>query len=497
MNLLQRMAGRCDDWINPIAVKETRQAVQGRFVAVILLLSLLASVLALAGPIFADGGRSRDLGLSVYFPLLAGLLVTTIVLVPLNTSQRMRREWLDNDLLFVTTLSPGRIIRGKLASAMLLAGLIFGAIMPFITVTYLLRGLDAPSILLSLLVGLAGTALGVQMAILAAAFQLGRILSGLVGLVLAGGLLHLAGGSIFACSRMVQVGIASQAGSALFWAWAGTIAVLWLIAMGLLHALSVCAISSPVTNRTLPVRLFTAAAAAVSGLIAWAWSDGGDGGPMVLWSNAVLLLAGAMLVAAAGERREYSLRQKRRIPGPLYLRIFAFAAFSGVAGGVLWSLLLAGAALAAYALHAASAPGWTGLDASVLACALFTLQVLGYTLLGVLAQRLFAPAAPPFWASLLAVFLMIAGMLLPPALAHLTASPERWRRLDLAHWLLPNPFAAFWEDRGFLLRSRLGFALATTGAAALAALPVLAASARGFRPERPPKPAAAEEAAAP
>ena len=46
---------RMDDWLNPIVVKELRQAVQGKFVAAALLLLLIIQLAALGIYIVSNG----------------------------------------------------------------------------------------------------------------------------------------------------------------------------------------------------------------------------------------------------------------------------------------------------------------------------------------------------------------------------------------------------------------------------------------------------------
>ena len=68
--------------------------------------------------------------------------------VPLYAGVRLSLERNDAniDLLFVTTITPGAIVRGKYFAAMALTLLIFSACMPFMMFTYLLRGIDLPTI---------------------------------------------------------------------------------------------------------------------------------------------------------------------------------------------------------------------------------------------------------------------------------------------------------------------------------------------------------------
>ncbi len=94
-------------------------------------------------------------------------MITCIGFVPLYCGVRLSLERNDAniDLLFVTTITPGAIVRGKYLAAMALTLLIFSACMPFMVLTYLLRGIDLPTIFLVLAFGLvvcaAANALGI------------------------------------------------------------------------------------------------------------------------------------------------------------------------------------------------------------------------------------------------------------------------------------------------------------------------------------------------
>ena len=62
MNLV-RVLDRLDDWINPIVVKELRQAVKSRLVIVILMVFLLLMLLVMGGSLMfqdAVGGAVRE-----------------------------------------------------------------------------------------------------------------------------------------------------------------------------------------------------------------------------------------------------------------------------------------------------------------------------------------------------------------------------------------------------------------------------------------------------
>jgi ABC-type transport system involved in multi-copper enzyme maturation permease subunit len=137
-----------DDRMNPIAVKEFRQAVQSRGVIVILMLFLLVNLAVIGGYVMTstDASARLDAGRGIFMGLLGILMFTCVVFVPLYAGGRMsgERNNSDIDLLYITTLSPGAIVRGKYLTATALTLLIFSASMPFMILTYLLRGSICP-----------------------------------------------------------------------------------------------------------------------------------------------------------------------------------------------------------------------------------------------------------------------------------------------------------------------------------------------------------------
>ena len=87
---------------------------------------------------------------TVFGVILAG---ASMVFIPLYTGMRVGAERQDNnpDLLYVSTLSPARIIAGKFLCSCYIVLLFFSACMPFMAFTNLLRGVDLPTVFFLLL----------------------------------------------------------------------------------------------------------------------------------------------------------------------------------------------------------------------------------------------------------------------------------------------------------------------------------------------------------
>lgn len=147
---------RVSAWLNPILIKEARQSLKSRqFLFTFFLLLLASSVWTILGIVF----NAPDV---YYVPsgqtLLAGyyfvLAIPLLGIVPLSAHRSLAAE-IDDDtfeMLVITRLSAMRIVLGKLNSAMLQMLVYFAAIVPCLAFSYLLRGVDLPTI--ALLVGI-------------------------------------------------------------------------------------------------------------------------------------------------------------------------------------------------------------------------------------------------------------------------------------------------------------------------------------------------------
>src|SRR5262249_55060511 len=108
-----------------------------------------------------------DAGLRIFMILQGLLLGTCMVLIPAYAGVRLGVERSDQnvDLLFISTLRPRAIIAGKFTAAVWLGLLLFSAGARFLTFTYLLRGIDVPTILLVLAIDLVAVLFGTQLAL--------------------------------------------------------------------------------------------------------------------------------------------------------------------------------------------------------------------------------------------------------------------------------------------------------------------------------------------
>ncbi len=335
---------KMNDRLNPIVVKELRQAVQGKFLIVVVICFLCIQLLAMGIFLITDESISEsfDAGLKIFRVLLWNLLTTCVLFVPAYTGFRLISERADAnvDLLFITTLRPRSIIWGKFLAAIILTVLLYSACMPFMTFTYLLRGIDLPSIFILLALDFVVVAVSIQCAILIGCIPANRGLKVILGVVWL--VIIFVGLNIITLFSMflLDFGIGSQLDSWKFWRGALGVLAGGGAFIGLLALLSIALISPLSTNRALPVRIFVTATWLLTGIGAAIWSIGvNDFVPIWVWGVVHILLHSIGLFIAVSERESLGQRVRQTIPRRWLLRPLAFLFYSGAGGGVAWSSL--------------------------------------------------------------------------------------------------------------------------------------------------------------
>ena len=240
------------------------------------------------------------------------------------------------DLLFVTTLQPRSIIWGKFLAALALTVLLYSACMPFMTFTYLLRGVDLLSIFILLALTFIVVAVGIQCAMFIACIPTNRVFKmilsvGWLGIVIVTFITLLI--LMFAPGALLDSGLGSQLDSWKFWRAALAVLVGGLSLIGICALLSTALISPAATNRALPVRIFITVVWILTGVGAAIWSIGiTNFDPIMVWTILHILLHSIGLFIASSEREYLGWRVRRTIPRKWFLRPLAFLFYSGAGG---------------------------------------------------------------------------------------------------------------------------------------------------------------------
>ena len=293
-----------------------------------------------------SAAESFNAGRNICRVLLGILLATSLLFVPAYTGIRLAGERADAnvDLLFITTLRPRSIIWGKFFAGLILTILIYSASMPFMTFTYLLRGVDLLSLFVLLALIFIVVAGGIQCAMLIGCLPANRIFKVILGIGWFWVIVTLFIPLIvimFMPGGLLDSGIGSQLGSWKFWR--GALGVLGGgAALIILCALLSTALISPLSaNRALPVRIFMTGVWLLTGVCAAIWSMEINGlQPIWLWGFINMLLFSIGLFVAVSERERLGWRVRQNIPRRLLPRSLAFLFYSGAASGVAWSSLM-------------------------------------------------------------------------------------------------------------------------------------------------------------
>jgi len=435
--------GRLSDRVNPIVVKELRQAVRSRIVTGIFIFFLVVqfAIVALALLLDDSAATSLSAGRSLAAALYSFMMFVCIVFVPIYSGLRLAWERSDarRDLMFATTISAGAIVRGKMLTAAMIVALIYSACAPFMVFTYLLRGIDLPTIFAMLGLGALYILGAVQFALFLACIPTSRVAKIFLGLFGLAVILSMVG-STAATFGMMMAGPSFFFGGGGPWGYWGAIVsglALSALAIGWVHFVSVAILKPPSANRMLPVRIYVTAVWLVGGVVAVVWSILAlDGDPIEAWAMlSTFFFAGALLVAVS-ERETWGPRVRRRIPRFLPARAVAFLFFSGGAGGVLWTSLILWLTLLVVSLmgiyHPALLADWReGLQI----CGGMALYGMAYALTAGLVRRLLVRLGarfPHYYTWVLALALATFGSVAPLLVfLVLTYGSRDWSRLML------------------------------------------------------------------
>jgi hypothetical protein len=317
---------RLSERLNPILVKEARQALKSKQFAVTFSLLLFAgwfwTILGVAlwspGIYFSAGGPYLLLGYCII------LNVPLMLVVPFSAFRSLASECEQGtfEMMSITTLSSRQIVTGKLGSAVLQMLVYYSAITPCIAFTYMLRGVDVISIFLVLgytfLCSLLASAIALMMATVTRS-QAWQILISVVVL------LALAFATFMVC--MLSVGVVIEGGLPLDQAdfWLANLALLTghISYMILFVSAAAAQISFPSDNRSTRLRVILLGQQVLFlGWIIFFWMrhQGTEFLAMLLVLSAIhWIVVGAMMI---GERAELSPRVRRQLPQSFLGRLF-------------------------------------------------------------------------------------------------------------------------------------------------------------------------------
>jgi hypothetical protein len=441
---------------NPILVKETRQALKSRQFVVTFLVVLVACWIvsfvgvAMVGPQIYYAASGPDM-LMAYYVILCFPLA---LIVPFSAFRSLAAEQEEQtyDLLSITTLSSKQIVTGKLASATVQMIVYLCAVSPCIAFTFLLRGVDAVTTAVLLVLAVMGS-LGLSMvALLIGAVARIRSTQVVISVAL---VLGLAG----AFAAGVGLGFAIiQEGSALyreeeFWILMFGFAVFYVTTFGLLHSAAASQIAFVSENRSTALRRWMMAqqacfCGAVGGFVYFLESTGevppGEA-VAVLSMVGITFAAGYWYVMGAmmtGEWPHLSRRVQRSLPQSTLGRAFLSLFNPGPGAGYLFAVAnlsaLALVGLIAVALRGPSPTRFISTETVVFYVIIewaYVVAFLGFgrLVINVLRRWVYVPMAAAFLLHVIVLLVAIGA----PTIIQMTSRELRYQGYSLLQ--MSNP----------------------------------------------------------
>lgn len=351
---------------NPVLLYELRQMVRSRFVIVLMSVYLAALVLLTAGSLPEEGGifdwinttfpgmfwmigsgqRSTLLAISIF---LLYYFFTTLILVLLG-SARTASERIAENPMFYTTMPPRRIVWGKMLFGLLFGLFFLSLTLPFLSVAYLLRGLDIRVVFAGAVTHFSmvqiqyfvsvtcfsGATTKWRAILYAVPFFFIQLITTLYSLMVL---------------PSASLSVLNMGGSREFWGLLAGGTVLTATILFVLFLLALVRFAPETSNRMLPMRVGMTSLAVTTMLLCGVCKYcefSSSLSPILSGINSFVTMLGYfcwymlpfLFLICICERDRLSLRIRRTVPRSLVGRVLAFPFYTGAAGALIWCLLI-------------------------------------------------------------------------------------------------------------------------------------------------------------
>lgn len=417
---------RASEKLNPILVKEARQALKSRqfLVTFTLLLicgwgwSLLGVAILSPSVYYAPSGPFMLIG---FYYILA---VPLLLIVPFTAYRSLAAEREDGtyELLSISMLTARQIVTGKLGSAILQMIVFYSALSPCIAFTYLLRGVDIITIMVVLFYTFLMSVLLSAIGLLVATATSVRHIQVLLSVVLLLGLVAATITWCFWIAVMVYESASFPWDDAYVWISQAAVISGFITYFALIVLAASAQISFASDNRSTKLRIVMLAQQVV--FIAWmayAWMDSQQNGVLLVMLSFCGIHWAIMGSLMIGEQAQLSPRVRRQLPVSILGRAFLTWFNPGSGTGYVFAVVnLLAACVAGVVLAAAGQLfGFQSFAGDLNEVAMFSVLLLAYvaTYLGVariltvaMRQYLYFGLMLPF---LLTTILVVLGAAMP------------------------------------------------------------------------------------
>lgn len=363
---LEQWIEKAGERLNPILVKEARQALKSKQFSITFALLLicgwgwsLIGVTFSSAPHYVASGPEMLIG---YFWVLAFPL---IVIVPFSAFRSLAAEREDGtyELLSITTLTARQIVGGKLGSAVLQMMVYLSALSPCIAFTYLLRGVDIVTIGLFLLYLFLASLLLSVVGLLLATLTRARHWQSVLSVLLIIGLFLVYIYSVAGVTSMLIWQPSLPVDEPYFWIGQATFWTTYASYFVLFFVAAAARINFASENRSTALRIvMLAQQTLLVGWIMWYWLAERED---EVWF--VLLTLGAIHWAVmgalmTGESAQLSQRVRRSLPQSLLARMLLTGLNPGPGSGYLLAVtnMLSLVLLTVLAISVGRISGFTG-----------------------------------------------------------------------------------------------------------------------------------------
>jgi hypothetical protein len=458
LNRIEQRLERLSEHLNPILVKEARQALKSKQFTITFALMLIAAWMwSVAGIVsgmpdiyYAPSGMTMLIG---YYFILA---IPLLLIVPFSAFRSLaaEREDLTYELLSISTLTSRQIVTGKLGSAVLQMLVYYSAIAPCIAFTYLLRGVDIVSLVLLMVYTFGLSVLLCCAGLVFAGLARSRQWQSLVSVILLLGLIAVGFAWGTTIGSLVFSGLAElPLDSVDFWIGQAAVATAFLTYTAILILVASAQNSFPSDNRSTRIRIAVFVQTILFvGWVGYAWTRIADPEFMLVMMLFAMIHWYVYGILMSGESAQLSPRVRRSLPmsfmGRTFLTWFNPGSGTGYVFAVSHVLMLMGLAVLALVLQSAlgiPSPRYsrvpffdTAVTTAVLLVGYYTayLGIARLLLLMVRQRERFGLALPV----LINLILLLAGCAIPFIYE---VARNRWMAANYTPLQAPNWFWTF------------------------------------------------------